>query len=129
MREIKFRAFVDKNIIEGYPASIYPVENICWREGELVAINLKPCEWIDSKWVILMQYTSLVDEDGKEIYEGDLLKYADSPIYTVSFSNGEFIMVGKSINGSFQRSLREDITHFMKVIGNIYENKELLSAI
>lgn len=61
MREIKFRAWDGE---EMYVPEIQPDEEGC-------PIN----EWFGSfKNVTLMQYTGLKDKNGKEIYEGDIVK-------------------------------------------------------
>ena len=73
---------------------------------------------------ILMQYTGLHDKNGKEIYEGDIVKVRSYPsgyINTeVYFKDGKFAFDGS--NYSFK-----DLNDKVEVIGNIYENKELLN--
>lgn len=70
---------------------------------------------------ILMQYTGLKDKDGKEIYEGDVVKVGDSgKIASVTFIDGCFRTV---IDGSKYRL--DGWNGFLK-IGNIYENPELI---
>src|SRR5206468_1427488 len=70
--------------------------------------------------LIIMQYTSLKDKNGKEIYEGDILKGAyNDHLYLVEFKRGEFICEkGIHILG---RSLWDKT----EIVGNIYENPEL----
>jgi len=70
---------------------------------------------------VIMQYTSLDDKNGKEIYEGDILKtvYPDV-LFVVEFKRGEFICE-KGIH-IFGRSLWEEA----EIIGNIYENPDLI---
>lgn len=78
----------------------------------------------------LMQYTGLKDKNGVKIFEGDIVKHIKGNTYTVEFYNGGFkllrfnIYEGKPVAyHDFEvRRLTE-----MEVIGNIYENKELLN--
>lgn len=78
---------------------------------------------------IPMQYTGLKDKNGKEIYEGDIIEIVDSigsHICVVKFINGCFVSV--ELSDSDEVCLREDIDNFPHtIIGNIYENTELLS--
>lgn len=80
----------------------------------------------------IMQYTGLKDKNGgKEIYEGDIVRWADTEgtvyikavtynIESLSFQIGNISYSNLSASGYFQTKL--------EVIGNIYENKELLNA-
>ena len=80
---------------------------------------------------VLMQYTGLTDKQGVEIYEGDILVieldwgYGLAKIYSeVYFNNGMF--KSKAINSHEDVSLME--MPYLEVIGNIYENPELLET-
>lgn len=78
-----------------------------------------------------MQFTGLLDHSGKEIYEGDLITLYPKALHgewavmikEVIFHNGRFCF--KDINGKY-----ENIAPYQGwcVIGNIYENPELLKV-
>jgi len=72
----------------------------------------------------LMQFTGLLDKNGVEIYEGDILYWDGSIIGAVSFEYAEFIC-GVGINA---RNLCNAPINDIAVIGNIYENPEFLEA-
>lgn len=75
----------------------------------------------------LMQYTNLKDKNGKEIYEGDILKVklddGEANLY-VKYTNGEYCVVNE---GKWEDSLYIYM-YFgdVEVVGNIYENEDLL---
>lgn len=75
----------------------------------------------------LMQYTNLKDKNGKEIYEGDILKVklddGEANLY-VKYTNGEYRVVNE---GKWEDSLYVYM-YFgdVEVVGNIYENEDLL---
>lgn len=75
----------------------------------------------------LMQYTNLKDKNGKEIYEGDILKVkldgGEANLY-VKYTNGEYRVVNE---GKWEDSLYTYM-YFgdVEIVGNIYENKDLL---
>lgn len=72
----------------------------------------------------LMQSTGLKDKNGTEIYEGDIVKNIYDEIYVVKWFDAAFYLEEKYNGGFDYHEL-----HFednKKVIGNIYENPELL---
>ena len=72
------------------------------------------------------QFTSLYDCDGKEIFEGDILDFNGLTV-EVRFVRGVFAFLA---NGDLDEELcgdcRTDL--FAKVIGNVYENPDILKG-
>ena len=72
------------------------------------------------------QFTSLYDCDGKEIFEGDILDFNGIKV-EVRFVRGVFAFL---VNGNLDEELcgdcRTDL--FAKVIGNVYENPDILKG-
>lgn len=85
--------------------------------------------------IVLMQSTGLKDENGKEIFEGDIVKvtdgdertnFPDGGIGTICGLDGIFMWYidGQVHNGLFDISQE----YYIEVVGNIYENPELLEV-
>ncbi|AZA49768.1 hypothetical protein EG346_16975 [Chryseobacterium carnipullorum] len=112
-REIKFRAFCPKLKVMSKPFSFNQVLNF----GDVVFNSL------DLKKHIVMQFTGLVDKNGVDIYEGDLLK-GFGMVYQVVFSDGAFYMKLKTVHHRLSRVFisQEEI----EVIGSIHSNPELI---
>ena len=137
MREIKFRAWDKRNKkmfgVSGYFMDMevkkrkYILERWGGSEENDVSINI-PFDEIE-----LMQYTGLKDKNGKEIYEGDIVRNT----YDRNITKNKKVTT-KTITeictfrwdkhwASFKwgNGIVENMGIF-EVIGNIYENKELL---
>lgn len=129
MREIKFR-FWNKIASRFQPASKYAIDG----EGELVSYDYEMMAFDDpvdfsNTCIVAQQYTGLKDKNGKEIYEGDIVKATSD-----QYENENF--VGKVIfdEGCFLTWInKNDIRGIwgeddIEVIDNIFENSELLKA-
>lgn len=144
MRTIKFRAWDDgkKEWLLGYE---YPNLGGFSLDGECVLMG----EWANvcTSFMFennnrkrtdlkLMQFTGLKDKNEKEIYEGDIVSYDRgvgnwtgkrmSTTHTIVFSEEVFAFVMDY--GSSYIKLRKHWNYIYEVIGNIYENPELLST-
>jgi uncharacterized phage protein (TIGR01671 family) len=73
----------------------------------------------------VMQFTGLLDKQGKEIYEGDIVKSVLCP-YIVTY-NPELAWY-EAIDNTRHLTIDPPIWFLCEVIGNIYENPELLKG-
>jgi uncharacterized phage protein (TIGR01671 family) len=121
-RQIKFRAWdVEHKVIT-------PVANISFGDdgsAETSVFETAPKQkhyrgLVDGENGILMRFTGLKDKNGKEIYEGDIVKRSFGRVhdivwheFTASFRIGRY-------------AITEMVFQKMEVVGNIYENPDLL---
>lgn len=140
MRSIKFRGYPAKHV-EKYPASkeylpMYYLEFPSrlngvnwWDEFDGKPRNVKSIahqEWLDD--LVLMQFTGIKDKNGKEIYEGDIITHsADGMIGVITWSEGLYRYV---IENLAQTEIIADLCDYdadPEILGNIYQNQELLN--
>jgi uncharacterized phage protein (TIGR01671 family) len=128
MREIKFRAWDGKKIV--------PVGRLDLFKNGLTGVDQSPlindCLIANGRQTFLMQFTGLKDKNGKEIYEGDIQdcgEYTDGSgrcLYVVSWDgkHGTFVSSAARSGEPYKGQSQVDDS---PVIGNIYENPELLA--
>lgn len=143
-REIKFRAWEDNKMYYqvrcGGMFDGIPTAPDVWDEGAGDWSNLT-----GQPYTKVMQYTGLKDKNGKEIYEGDIVKgyYDEFDTYFAENNRHEFTSDVKYITNSFKVD-RDTVngegrirnygyqgvwdSETVEVIGNIYENPELLEV-
>jgi len=115
---------------------IYEVEDIGWFNGEFDFIGDGITFKREADEVELMQSTGLFDKEGTEVFEGDIIaievKEIETPINAKIFQNNK---IGVLMFHVFEDNedvpmveLLEDNSVAFAVIGNIYENPELLEV-
>ena len=129
MREILFRGKRQDNgeWIEGCLLRVY--ERVCrgvYQPREYAIQSVE--EWIAPHFVVaetVGEYTGLTDKNGKKIFEGDILSDGDDT-YKVVFDEGVFRIENSHYTTGVYVAIYIDKIN--KVIGNVYDNPELLEV-
>lgn len=133
-REIKFRAWFD----EGRPGTqMREVLELKWTKHPRALLRGGGLAQIED----LMQYTGLKDKNGVEIYEGDVVRHPvgvgevkfgwfdsshEAGYSRYHYHQGFYIAEGQEVA---RDSVDEDVDwQKVEIIGNIYENPELLGV-
>lgn len=125
-REIKFRAWSKKKNTMYYSIAVSPSDKrfLEWSiGGEGITIRA------DSKEFEITQYTGINDKNGIEIYEGDIVKAFD--IYgdytgVIEWWRDRWTLTYEGIDGETKQYQSLMTVRNSEIIGNIYENPELL---
>ena len=118
----KFRAWLKKEQkMDNY------IDHISWLEDELYCIGDGITYMVSAEDLVLMQSTGLKDKNDKEIFEGDIVKMSKDV-----YSEPTYYEVVRHYGGAYRLESKQHgcelwLRHTdCKVVGNIYENKELL---
>lgn len=147
--KLKFRAWLKKEQkMDNY------IDHISWLEDELYCIGDGITYMVLAEDLVLMQSTGLKDKNGKEIFEGDILKfndewneychegYVDGSVEGINFvevvkgeacfefgktryPESSLFIYMEDEHLSFAELVKDKDFGF-EIIGNIYENPELL---
>lgn len=108
MRELKFRVWTEFKTMVDVPTINFATSEAVMPDGEWYKVEL-------------MQWTGLTDKAGTRIYEGDIVQYNYKDGYAK-----KTIVVTYSSKRQYTGFNLGNSDNF-EVIGNVYENKELLS--
>ena len=129
MREIKFKTFDKYGVMRHWEFD---------KNGKDLVFSMAMYEGDK-----LMQYTGLKDKNGKEIYEGDVLEYDGEKVECEKCGNKQLYYSSHKL---YEIKWNEELCEFdcendensmssciwqteMEIIGNIYENPELLISV
>lgn len=123
----KFRAWLKKR-----QEMDNEIDHISWLEDELYCIGDGITYMVSAEDLVLMQSTGLFDRNGKEIFEGDILDYRGRKAlvrWHGSYASFIYRFVDELQNRNTE--WKPLYLAYMKceIIGNIYENPELLEDI
>lgn len=136
MREIKFRVLIDNKIYyqdkyEAYGDNLSSID--IYKETITITSfhNYENVYRFEDEKVKLMQYTGTKDKNNKEIYEGDIVKIIKQEGYGEYYNQVEYTAKIEHCISEFglqplNLKLSDESIVEIEVIGNIYENKNLL---
>lgn len=132
----KYRAWLKQ-----YNVMVDDVSDLTFFEGNLKFIGRRTVGGVSFQYSVeeieLMQSTGLKDKNNKEIFEGDILKVANNDsswFEVVKYDHNKAMFISKEMNLKYEvpetplYDLFSPYLFKVEVIGNIYENSELLEV-
>lgn len=130
----KFRAYDSSSY-----KRMYQPDEVMVGNGDIWIIDEDSCdnEWIVNNDLHIMQSTGLHDKNGKEIFEGDILKVANNDsswFEVVKYDHDKAMFISKEVNLKYEvpetplYDLFSPYLFKVEVIGNIWENRDLLGV-
>lgn len=126
MRDIKFRAFDNEKMVQ------WPEWAITFH-GQLLKEYAPNFEYLTGTAIPpIMQYTGLKDETGREVYEGDLITNhgvtndMKQRIFEIVWVKDTAKFAAWDAGARMKTSVDDWDMRRCEIIGNIYENPELL---
>ncbi|MDU4468634.1 MAG: YopX family protein [Streptococcus mitis] len=122
---LKFRAWLKKEQkMDNY------IDHISWLEDELYCIGDGITYMVSAEDLELMQSTGLKDKNGKEVFVGDIIKCIRGCLHEVYIEKEYGGTYFGGMPAVYLKDLREGYawTEHEEIIGNIYENPELLEV-
>lgn len=120
--KLRFRAWLKKEQkMDNY------IDHISWLEDELYCIGDGITYMVSAEDLVLMQSTAMVDRDGRIIFEGDIVKMSKDV-----YSEPTYYEVVRHYGGGYRLESKQHgcelwLRHTdCEVVGNVYENPELL---
>lgn len=109
---------------------MYVVEQINFDCGEFESIGYGITNLRGADKIELMQSTGLCDKEGTEVFEGDILHHQIQTEYTfiVKYDKDKGRWYGDGLSRTYRIDITKEFLPYYKVIGNIYENKDLLEV-
>lgn len=124
MRELKFRAWNGERMMfrELFDRNWYTSSS---DSGKCVRGAMPN----DKRTIKVMQSTGRKDENGVDIYEGDVIEASGENYAEIMFNFGTFLLRHVNHKGNNGISISDVATDRYKIIGNIHQNPELIKGL